>query len=68
LIFLVGCASTEDFKAMTAQERANYICSDDDEILKLSNTINSNEANIEEIKSAIRRGDRINKNCTPNFL
>ena len=62
--FLVACASIEDFKAMTAQERADYVCSDDDEILKLSNTINSNEANIEEIKSAIRRGYRLNKNCS----
>ena len=64
--FLVisGCAaSLSDFQEMTFQERANYACSESQQIKSLNKRLESVQLAISDTENAISRGYRIHRAC-----
>lgn len=65
VIFLIsGCAATiEDFRKMSAYERANYVCERHRQIAYLNSQINIANRAVSEAEHVLSQGYRVHKHC-----
>ena len=63
LLLTGGCASVEDFRAMTPAERADYVCDRRRDVQRLDSQISDTESAIAETSSAIAAGYRLHRSC-----
>ena len=64
VLMLGGCAATlEDFQAMTASERADYLCNRHRQVESLDDDINKLEKQIAELEGVLTRGYRLHRSC-----
>lgn len=62
-VFAGGCASLDDFRAMTPSERAEYVCDRQREVRHLDSRVSETESAIAETSAAIAAGYRLHRSC-----
>lgn len=62
-LIVSGCVSLDDFKNMSALERANYICPRNGAVKKYRSLANDYEAMIVEQSKLISKGYKVHKSC-----
>lgn len=63
VIALAGCTTVEDFRKMSAQDRALLVCNRDPEVLRLRESRQSHTDGIRSAQEALGRGYRIHRQC-----
>lgn len=58
-----GCATVDDFKAMSADERANRVCSRQREVVDVRQQAALQRVEIGSIEQALGRGYRVHRQC-----
>jgi len=63
LTVLLGCASVDDFRAMSSSERAQFMCQRSDRISSIKNELRDLEIELSVSHAALARGYRIHRSC-----
>lgn len=63
LLALTGCVSLDDFKKMSAHDRATAVCRKQHDLYVIDNKISALQSNIDDSRNALARGYKVYRQC-----
>ncbi len=63
-----GCTTLKDFQAMSPDQRADFVCSQENSVKRLAANINDYHQRLDDVEDALERGYRVHVACHDEWI